>query len=82
MVVIEPVREDAIGTFLLRRLREVGRAHVFGKAGDFNPKLLEQLEIIAGCISRPLQRNECRLCRRRLRPDAWVWCASHDVWHR
>jgi indolepyruvate decarboxylase len=38
------VREEAIGQFLLRRLREVGLSHIFGVAGDYNLDLLEQLE--------------------------------------
>ena len=42
------VHDETIGTFLLRRLREVGLAHVFGVAGDFNLELLEQLETTAG----------------------------------
>jgi indolepyruvate decarboxylase len=36
--------EESIGDFLLRRLRELGLAHVFGVAGDFNLEILEQME--------------------------------------
>jgi len=36
--------EESIGNFLLRRLRELGLAHVFGVAGDFNLEILEQME--------------------------------------
>jgi hypothetical protein len=32
--------EESIGNFLLRRLRELGLAHVFGVAGDFNLEIL------------------------------------------
>ena len=40
--------EESIADFLLRRLREVGLAHVFGVAGDFNLELLEQMESADG----------------------------------
>ena len=40
-------REQTIGGFLLRRLHELGLAHVFGVAGDFNLELLEQMESAA-----------------------------------
>lgn len=40
----KPTCEESIGKFLLRRLRELGVAHMFGVAGDFNLELLEQLE--------------------------------------
>jgi indolepyruvate decarboxylase len=33
-----------IGDFLLRRFREVGIAHLFGVAGDFNLQFLQQME--------------------------------------
>ena len=35
---------ERVGEFLLRRLREVGLADIFGVAGDFNLELLEQIE--------------------------------------
>jgi indolepyruvate decarboxylase len=38
--------QESVGTFLLRRLHEVGVAHVFGVAGDFNLELLEQMESV------------------------------------
>ena len=40
-------REETIGGFLLRRLRELELAHVFGVAGNFNLELLEQMESAA-----------------------------------
>ena len=40
-------REETIGGFLLRRLHELGLAHVFGVAGDFNLELLGQMESAA-----------------------------------
>ena len=39
-----PPHVETIGFFLLRRLKEVGLAHIFGVAGDFNMEFLEQLE--------------------------------------
>lgn len=41
-------RREAIGDFLLRRLREVGLSQVFGVAGDYNLEFLEQLEATPG----------------------------------
>jgi len=35
---------QTIGTFLLRRLEEVGVRHIFGVPGDYNLELLQQLE--------------------------------------
>ena len=40
-------REETIGGFLIRRLHELGLAHAFGVAGDFNLELLEQIESAA-----------------------------------
>jgi indolepyruvate decarboxylase len=36
--------KQSIGTFLLRRLHEVGIHHIFGVPGDYNLELLQQLE--------------------------------------
>src|SRR5215472_14604158 len=36
--------KQSIGTFLLRRLQEVGIRHIFGVPGDYNLELMQQLE--------------------------------------
>jgi indolepyruvate decarboxylase len=36
--------KQSIGTFLLRRLQEVGIKHIFGVPGDYNLELMQQLE--------------------------------------
>ena len=36
--------EETIGSFLLRRLNELGLKHLFGVAGDFNLEFLDQVE--------------------------------------
>jgi indolepyruvate decarboxylase len=36
--------KQPIGTFLLRRLQEVGIRHIFGVPGDYNLELMQQLE--------------------------------------
>jgi indolepyruvate decarboxylase len=36
--------KESIGTFLLRRLHEVGIRHVFGVPGDYNLEFMQQLE--------------------------------------
>ena len=40
----QTTREQTIGSFLLRRLREIGMRHLFGVAGDFNLEFLDQVE--------------------------------------
>ena len=40
----QQTREETIGSFLLRRLQEVGLKHLFGVAGDFNLEFLDQVE--------------------------------------
>ena len=36
--------KQSIGTFLLRRLQEVGIRHICGMPGDYNLELMQQLE--------------------------------------
>ena len=36
--------KQSVGNFLLRRLQEVGIRHLFGVPGDYNLKLMQQLE--------------------------------------
>ena len=36
--------KQSVGTFLLRRLQEVGIGHIFGVPGDYNLELMQQLE--------------------------------------
>jgi TPP-dependent 2-oxoacid decarboxylase len=45
---MQELRQELIGAFLLRRLRELGLKHVIDVAGDFNLEFLEQLEADAG----------------------------------
>src|SRR6516225_5001596 len=40
----DPKQGQSIGTFLLRRLQEVGIRHIFGVPGDYSLELMQQLE--------------------------------------